>query len=42
MDESINIEFEMNELIYTNELIDITDLIVPEEDPNFFNDEESL
>ncbi len=38
----INIEFEMNGLIYTNELIDITDLIVPEEDPKFFNDEEAL
>jgi putative phage-type endonuclease len=34
MDESIAIEM--------NELIDITDLIVPEEDPKFFNDEESL
>jgi putative phage-type endonuclease len=31
----------MSELIET-ELIDITDLIKPEEDPKFFNDEESL
>ena len=36
MDESINTELEMNGLI------DITDLIVPEEDPKFFNDEEAL
>ena len=41
MTELVKTELVKTELVET-ELIDITDQIVPEEDPKFFNDEESL